>query len=98
MNRLIDYLADLCDSDREYLIRRYFYGYLAKGDELSQVIDEFCENICEDPIFMCRPKTDHYHTGLNLIIFNNIHMSIPPLREGDNSLFNLLEEDIHKNY
>lgn len=98
MKRLKDYLADKCNTVQEYMVRREFYGYLTKTEGINLVNEEFEENVSGEILFIHEPKDDHYINGYNLNIFNNIHLDIPPITPEDNSIFNLLDDDIHKNY
>jgi hypothetical protein len=83
----------------EYSVRRYFYGFLSPSEmELEGEEEYFMLGVHETPF--CYSKEPPYYgaDGVNLGIMNDIHKSIPPLQGHLKSLFNLLDDDIHKNY
>lgn len=98
MKNFKDTLAETSESTEEYQLRRWFYGYLLRIEEIPCEISDYEVNISDDFFPRYYPSGDHYQKDINLNNFNNIHRKIPPLDPNCKSIFNLLEDDFHKNY
>ena len=89
-------LLDQSSSIEEYFIKREFYGYLNNTGAEEPNTEGLDDIMLWESTFEAAPKNDHYEGNFNK--FDNIHRTIPPISPDCKSIFNLLDEDIHKNY
>ena len=88
-------------SEQEYDLRRQFYGYLSPGEEPMEGEEED-KLLCTSDMFFTYSKGQYstdllLELDLKLNVFNDIHKEIPS-QIGKGCIFDLLDDDYHKNY
>jgi hypothetical protein len=99
MTSITQHLIDDSASLEEYIQRREFYGFLnTSGEHGEGELDGLMVKPCGDETApIVDPDNSHLEQN-NYNTFGDCHRTIPPLDPHSRSIFNLLDNDYHKNY